>query len=332
MSEHRERVDKQMSAQLNRRVFIPLLKDLGARYLVKPYLGKYDDELKSIRWGLGHKKHGDKRHRSGIDYQGIQYRDGEKTIGVTRQVVVKSELMWSRKHDNRLVQNSEVVNQKKVTYDEEFNKIRSRTSLDLLQRFTTTARGEIAGIGGSVTSTTEARAHTEVETEQFNHKKTENVLDVSAKVEYPGPLYRVDLDADGKPIGRTLVEEGPIWYVERNVETIHTITPIEQWGIWDCAVKLNLEDWAGNYGVLPDGEHSNVFEFASLRQVLAFLDHDLVLQYRWLPRLRLGEDTVRGREWLRNEANRLVGPVQYDQISVNENVAALEPTVLEPVA
>ena len=36
MAEHREQVDKHMMQQINRRVLMPLLIDLGARYLVKP--------------------------------------------------------------------------------------------------------------------------------------------------------------------------------------------------------------------------------------------------------------------------------------------------------
>ena len=51
MAEHREQVDKRMMQQINRRVLIPLLIDLGARYLVKPYMGKYDDEDKVLPSG-----------------------------------------------------------------------------------------------------------------------------------------------------------------------------------------------------------------------------------------------------------------------------------------
>ena len=40
MGEHRERVDKRMSAQFNRRVLDPALAlNLGARYIRDPYLG-----------------------------------------------------------------------------------------------------------------------------------------------------------------------------------------------------------------------------------------------------------------------------------------------------
>ena len=55
MAEHREQVDKRMMQRINRRVLTPLLIDLGARYLVKPYLGNYEDEAKTAHWGFGHK-------------------------------------------------------------------------------------------------------------------------------------------------------------------------------------------------------------------------------------------------------------------------------------
>ena len=72
MSEHRERVDKRMSREVIRRVIIPLSLDLGARYLVVPYLSEYNDEEKTVGWGLGHKKHGDKRHRTHVDVSRYQ--------------------------------------------------------------------------------------------------------------------------------------------------------------------------------------------------------------------------------------------------------------------
>ena len=93
MAEHRERVDKRMSREAIRRVFIPLCLDLGARYLVRPYLGEYNDEEKTVAWGLGHKKHGDKRHRTHITFQGINYRDGEKHEGVTQSIEVDRHLV-----------------------------------------------------------------------------------------------------------------------------------------------------------------------------------------------------------------------------------------------
>ena len=92
------------------------------------------------------------------------------------------------------------------------------------------------------------------------------------RIFYPGPVYRDDYDDDGKLIGRTLVQEGEIWLVDRPVEVVHTITPITQEGIWDAAITLDLENWAGNYGVLPDGEHKNVLEFGNLADLLSFMN------------------------------------------------------------
>ena len=89
MGEHRERTDKRMSQEVIRQVIIPLaLKNLGARYIVKPYMGEYNDEDKTIKWGLGHKKHGDKRHRTGVTFKGIHYRDGKTVEGDTRAIEV----------------------------------------------------------------------------------------------------------------------------------------------------------------------------------------------------------------------------------------------------
>ena len=325
MAEHREQVDKRMMQEINRRVLMPLLIDLGARYLVKPYLGKYDDEEKSANWGFGHKKHGDKRHRTTVAYKGINYLDGEKREGKTYQRVEDRYSAWSVKHDNRLVQNDETITKKVVSFEETYNQIETFTSLDLMQRFSATAQGEVLGIGGSVTSTTEVRAHTEVKTNKYDRQRRETTLDTSAHIRYPGPVYRQDLDEYGQVAGRTLVQEGEIWLVDRPIEVIHTVTPIEQEGTWDASIKLDLENWAGNYGPLPDGEHWNVLEFGNLTELLYFMRKELVLQYKWLRDLHLSDETKRGREWLADEGNRRVGPVYWNRIRVNENVAALEP-------
>ena len=329
MAEHREQVDKRMMQQINRRVLIPLLIDLGARYLVKPYLGRYDDEEKSANWGFGHKRHGDKRHRTTVKYSGIAYTDGEKVEGKTYQRVEDRYSAWQVKHDNRKVQNDETVEKKVMTSEESYNEIQTLTSLDLMERFSTTVQGEVAGFGGSVTSTIEARAHTEASTKKYDYKKREILLEDTVHIFYPGPVYRDDYDDDGKLIGRTLVQEGEIWLVDRPVEVVHTVTPIEQDGVWDAAITLNLEDWAGNYGPMPDGEHKNNLEFGNLSELLSFMKRELVLRYKWLPNLELSDESKRGRDWLADESNRRVGPVYWNRVRVNENVAALEPTVLE---
>ena len=329
MAEHREQVDKRMMQQLNRRVMVPLVLDLGARYIVKPYLGMYNDEEKTAKWGLGHKKHGDKRHRTSVAYQGMTYIDGEERVGKTYSRVEDRYLAWSVKHDNRRVQNDETVGEKKASYQETYSQIETLTSADLMQRFTATAQGEFSGIGGSVSSVTEARAHSEVATNKYNLKKEEVILDNSAHIYYPGPVYRDDYDENGLLVGRTLVQEGEIWLVDRPIEVVHTVTPVEQDGTWDAAIKLDLENWAGNYGVLPDGEHWNVFDFANLSELMSFMRRELILQYKWLPGLQLSDESKRGLEWLEDVSNRLVGPVHWNRIRVNENVAALEPTVVE---
>ena len=337
MAEHRERVDLRMSREVVRRVIVPLCMDLGARYLVKPYLGRYDDDDKTIKWGLGHKRHGDKRHRTHATFSGIVYRDGDRTEGATRSIEVDRRIGWSRKHDNRLVANDETVNEKIASFNETFNKLRTFTSLDLIQRFSASAKGEVLGIGGSVTSSTEARAHTEVETEKFARNKQEKVVEDNVRIAYPGPiLYNEDVyDDNGSIINRkdTIAEPGNVWLIERPVATLHTITPITQHGLWDCAeLVLDLENWTGERAgsVVPGGEHWNVLRFAGLHDLAAFMRRDLVLRFKWSNRLRLSDEGKRALRWLEDESNRRVGPVEWERITVNENVSALEPSIITP--
>ena len=322
MAEHRERVDQRMSREVVNRVIVPLCLDLGARYLRRPAQKGYDDEEKTLKWNLGYKKHGDKRMTTEVTFQGIQYRDGDCDEGRTRETEMGRRIGWSRKHDNRLVQNDETVVIKIASFEESFNKIRSYSSIDLLQRFTATAQGEIMGIGGSVTSTTEAKAHTELETETFNRTKKELIIDDTVRLFYPGPIR----DDDGR-----MVEEGEIWLVDRPVSTIHTVTPITQWGIWDARIRLNIEDWAGYHSVMPQrASTANILEFTGLDELAAFMQRDLVLRYKWLQQLKLSDESKRGLKWMRNEENRRVGPVEWERITVSENVSALEPSIVTP--
>ena len=268
------------------RVIVPLCLDLGARYIRSPEQWGYDDEEKTLKWGLGWKKHGDKRMRTDITFQGIQYRDGDRDEGRTRETEMGRRIGWSRKHDNRLVQNDETVVVKIASFEESFNKIRSFSSLDLMQRFSATAQGEFMGIGGSVSSTTEAKAHTELEAETFNRIKKELIIDDSVRLFYPGPI----LNADGR-----LVEEGEIWLVDRPVSTIHTVTPITQWGIWDARIRLNIEDWAGYHGVMPQRQAlETCLEFTGLDELAAFMQRDLVLRYKWSQQLKLSDRVEEG--------------------------------------
>ena len=78
-----------------------------------------------------------------------------------------------------------------MSYEETFNKLRTLLRRSTLcNNMSATVQGEIAGIGGSVsTRPTTISAHTEVETEKFNHTKKEKVIDDTTILDYPGPIY-----------------------------------------------------------------------------------------------------------------------------------------------
>ena len=178
-------------------------------------------------------------------------------------------------------------------------------------------------------------AHTEVETEKLHHIKKEKVIDDTTVLDYPGPIYYAadETDDDGMFHREGSVRyAGEIWLVERPVVTLQAATPMTQWGIWDCALlHLNLYDWAGDRGgVLPGGEHKNELTLNGLGDLLDLLKGNLVLQYPWSAKYRPSKAVRKGMAWLEDEDNRRVGPVEWDRFRINEDVAALEPSIVTP--
>ena len=325
-----------MSSEVVRRVIVPFVEDLGARHLVgHPYLGAYDHENKSISWGLGHKRHGDKRHRTSVKFEAIYYKDGEQVEGETTTVEIDHRLGWSRKLDNRKVANRVTVAEKILSFEETFNKLRTFSSLDIMNQFTASAQGEIAGIGGSVSQTTSIHAHTEVETEKMNHVKKERIIDDTTVLDYPGPvLFDEDVLGEGGALMHhkgSIQYPGEVWLVERPVVKLQTTTPMTQWGIWDCArLHINVYDWAGNYGALPDGKHKNELVLNGLGELLDLMKGNLVLQYKWSSKYRPSKEVREAMRWLEDEEARRVGPVEWDRVRINEDVASLEPSIVTP--
>ena len=126
---------------------------------------------------------------------------------------------------------------------------------------------------------------------------------------------------------------GEVWLVERPVLTLQTVTPVTQWGVWDCGrLILDLYDWAGYGGPLPSGAHKNVFTLNGLSELLDLMKGNLVLQYPWSDRYKPSKATREGMAWLKDEENRNVGPVEWDRVRLNEDVASIEPSIVTPVA
>ena len=328
-----------------KRVIRPFVEDLGAQHLVgNPYLGAYDHENKSITWGLGHKKHGDKRHRTSVKFEGIYYKDGKQIEGKTNTVEIDHRVGWSRKIDNRLVANRVTVDEKISSFEETFNKLRTFSSLDIMSQFSATAQGEVLGIGGSVSQSTTIQAHTEVETEKFNRTKREKIIEDSVVLDYPGPvLYEADVllercGSTGMPTVHrkgSVQYPGEVWLIERPVVTLQTTTPMTQWGVWDCGIlHLNVYDWAGNYGALPEAVSTRIiWTLNGLGELLDLMKGHLVLQYKWSAKYKPSREVRKAAiAWLEDESHRQVGPVEWDRVRLNENVASVEPSIVTPKA
>ena len=332
---NKQQIDKRMSLKLINKVLSPLADDLGAKYLVDPVMMNYDHENKSIKWRFGYDKHGDKRKHTYVVIDGTFIRDGELDEGKVQTIERDYRIGWSRKHDNRLVQNHETVDVSVMIYKESYNKLRTLTSMDVLSELTVTAQGEFSGIGGSVTQHSSLAGHEEVETEKLNHKKEEQIVKDTVEIAYPGPvLYKANVYAeDGTILHRQgdIEHPGEVYLIECPVMSIQTIQPVTQWGIWDVGkIVLDLYDWAGNRGIMPSGKHWNVLEFNGLNELLDFMRRELVLQYPWSSKYRPSEAAKAGMAWLADETNRNVGPVEWDRVTENENTGALEPSIVTP--
>ena len=145
----RERIDKTMSLEIIRRVIQPVCKDLGSKYLWDhPSMTDYDHENKTVSYDLGRKKHGDKRMRTTLKYEGIHYADGEQIEGKTTTVEIDHRIGWSRKLDNRKVANHVTVSEKIMSYEETFNKLRTFTSLDIVNNLSASAQGRLLASAG----------------------------------------------------------------------------------------------------------------------------------------------------------------------------------------
>ena len=85
MAEHRERVDRRMSQEDGQAGTDPAGPGPGSALHRQAVPRRAtDDEDKTIKWGIGHKRHGDRRHRTSATFTGIVYRDGETHRGRRR--------------------------------------------------------------------------------------------------------------------------------------------------------------------------------------------------------------------------------------------------------
>ena len=155
-------------------------------------------------------------------------------------------------------------------------------------------------------------------------------------LDYPGPVL-FDSDVFYEGLGTLRHQKGgvqypgEVWLIERPVVTLQTTTPMTQWGVWDCGIlHLNVYDWAGNYGALPGGKHKNDLELNGLGELLDLMKGNLVLQYKWSSKYKPSKEVREAIKWLQDDTHRAVGPVEWDRVRLNENVASVEPSIVTP--
>ena len=328
MAEHREQVDKRMMQQINRRIITPLLLDLGARYLVQPYMGKLRRRGEDRQVGLWPQEARRQAppHDRGVP-RGISYTDGEKTEGKTYQRVEDRYSAWSVKHDNRLVQNDETVRKSKVaSFEETYNEIKTFTSLDLMQRFSCISAGRDCGHRRLRHVHHRGAGAQRGQDQQVRPQEARGCAGhVRPPFSTPVPsTATTTMRREGCRGGRSCKRARyGLWTAPSRLST--RSRPSSRRGRGTRASSSTWRTGQATTGCCRTGSIGTSWSSPTSTSLLSFMRKEQVLQYKWLPKLNLSDESKRGRDWLADEANRRVGPVYWNRVRVNENVAALEP-------
>ena len=80
----------------------------------------------------------------------------------------------------------------------------------------------------------------------------------------------------------------------------------------------------------PSGKHKNKLTLNGFRELLDLMKGNLPLQYPWSAKYRPSKAVREGIKWLEDGDQRRVGPVEWDRVRLNEDVASLEPSIVTP--
>ena len=81
-----------------------------------------------------------------------------------------------------------------------------------------------------------------------------------------------------------------------------------------------------------EAKHKNKLELNGLGELLDLMKGNLVLQYKWSAKYKPSPRVREAIKWLEDESHRQVGPVEWDRVRLNENVASVEPSIITPKA
>ena len=244
----------------------PVLEDLGVRYLRDDPLRKGRDAEQPHEWGLGWKRHGDKRHRTGITFDGFNYVDGDRREGATQiQHLGGNREGWSEIYKKSDVDIGVVVDEELSLLDETYTEDRVSASFEVTSKTTSEANAGVkAGpinAGASVTNETTVSAGSE-----FNN--------VDSAKNTSTWTHRVQRSFTA-PKGRELI-------ATVDVGKVKAITPYEQDGYINHSTIIDCYDWVEERApYLKDGKDTkhNVIVWDNHADALAFLRGQLRAEY-----------------------------------------------------
>ena len=260
----------------------PFLAALGAIRLQDEVERVGRDAGLPHEWKLGWKHHGDKRHRTRITFEGIDYSDGKSKDGTAKIFDLPSEgLGWSRTYNAKAIPVDEEINEEIELHEENSEDLNANFNVTNRTSIKADAKGGVDGIGEVSTS--------------FESETTASVGGGWGRASASSRTIAHKIKtAVHVPVGEKVL-------VSVDVVKRKTVTPVTEDGYIEATGYINLYDWAEeNAPYLRDGKDQkhNVIKFDSIQDLLWFIEGQRVAEYpnmrHFLAAMRGGRTPKRG--------------------------------------
>ena len=296
---------------------LPFLYALGARRIGKSQLHREGREAAlPHEWALGWKKGGSKRHRTRIEFKGVDYVDGDDVAGTPIVYDLEGEgRNWSQLYPSQAVGVRQVIEDSITLRDESWDEYNVNASFSVTNRQSISAGASVGPAEAKAEASSEQTASTSFGKTGGGRKVVERTQSIRTELDIP---------AGAKDI-----------LASSNIGKRKEVTPVIENGYIEADIEINLDDWSEeNAPWLRDGkdEKRNVIRCATIQDLLWFIEGQRLAEYPnmrgFLDKMRrsggwAAPGTVDFHEWLKNVENRRVS-LSKNRVRVYESAGTVE--------
>ena len=308
-------------------------------------------------WYMGWKKHGSKRHRSGIQFRGLDYSNGE----VIKDTPIVYDLLdenrgWSQLYRPEAVGISENIDEGIILNEEISSEYTTNASFSITNRTKVSAKVEVGPASAEASNETEINASTSFGMTSGTRKKREYTHNIQTHIEVPAtwlvkwydeddekkqtfPSYAEAEQFSLKLINLNqspeLINRSKAVLVSTDILKRKVVTPIIENGFIEVELHFDLDDWVEEHKPYLKGgrdEKKNRIDFNSIQDLLWFIEGQRIVEYpnmrNFLRDQRKGDwwsakETIKFYEWLKNKDNRHV-QLAREQVRIYESAGEVK--------